>query len=90
MPSLALDGAGSCCGQVEDKNLNGLVERLDEHNENRKEVQEKLHRMCEGWRKEIDEPRKEESDQIEKLSAKEKSILQNALVNSPEDGKTIM
>ena len=33
---------------------------------------------------------KEENDQVEELFVKEKSILQNALVNSPEDGKTIM
>ena len=43
-----------------------------------------------GGKKKLMNPKKKESDQVEELFVKEKSILQNALVNSPEDGKTIM
>ena len=32
-----------------------LRERLEEHDNNRKEVQEMLHMLCEVWRKEIDD-----------------------------------
>ena len=38
-----------------EKVISALVECLESHDTNRKEVQEKLHEICEKWRKEIDD-----------------------------------
>ena len=35
--------------------VKALNDRLDSHDNNRKEVQEMLHSMCEVWKKEIDD-----------------------------------
>ena len=47
----ASDGAGLAADK--EKALKGLAEHLDEHNENRKEIQEKLHMVCEDQRKNL-------------------------------------
>ena len=56
-----------------------LIERLDSHDKNRKEVQEQLHNMCEMWRKEIDDLEDRINSELETKFKEEDSRLQTAL-----------
>ena len=52
--SLTTEDANKACRKEVERVAKALNERLDTHDNNRKEVQDKLHNMCEKWRKEID------------------------------------
>ena len=59
--------------------MKALNERLDSHDNNRKEVQEKLHNICEKWRKEIDDLEDKINSELEAKFKEEDSRLQTAL-----------
>ena len=56
-----------------------LRERLDSHDSNRKEVQEKLHNTCEEWRKQIDELEDKINSELEGKYKEEDNRLQTIL-----------
>ena len=55
--------------------VKALNERLDSHDNNRKEVQEKLHNICEKWRKEIDDLEDKINSELETKFKEEDSRL---------------
>ena len=59
--------------------VNALEDRLERHDNNRKEVQEKLCSICEKWRKEIDELEVRVNNELEAKFKEEDSRLQTAL-----------
>ena len=59
--------------------VKALRECLDSHDNNRKEVQEKLHSMCEVWRKEIDDLEDKINSKLEAKFKEEDSHFQAAL-----------
>ena len=56
-----------------------LEERIGDHDSSRMEVQERLHTLCDGWRKQIDELENGISEALETKSTEEDSRLQEAL-----------
>ena len=58
-----------------------LDKYIGSHDENRKIVQEKLHTICEGWRKQIDELERKVNSELEEKFAKEDNRLQAVLHN---------
>lgn len=56
-----------------------LDKRLDSHDNNRKEVQEKLHSICEGWKKHIDDIEDKINNELEEAFKTEDNRLQAAL-----------
>ena len=61
--------------------VEALNERLDSHNESRKEIQDKLHEMCEGWKKQIDSLEDKINSDLSKAFTEEDRRLQAALNN---------
>ena len=61
--------------------VKALNKRLNSHNENRKEVQDKLLSVCEGWRKEIDDLEDKINSKLEAKFKEEDRCLQAALNN---------
>ena len=59
--------------------VKALNEHLDSHDESRKEVQDKLHSMCEEWKKEIDDLEDKINSELEAKFKEEDSRLQTAL-----------
>ena len=59
--------------------VKALRGRLEEHDNNRKEVQEKLHETCEVWMKEIDDLEEKANNKVEEGYAKESEDLQKVL-----------
>ena len=70
-----------------------MRERLDSHDNNRKEVQDKLRSMCDEWRKEIDGLEDRINSELETKFTEEDSRLQATLsslqtaVSSSEEAK---
>ena len=56
-----------------------LKKHIDSHDNSRKEVQEKLHSICEKWRKEIDDLEDKVNGELEAEFRDEDSRLQAAL-----------
>lgn len=56
-----------------------LAKRLGEHDDSRRAVQEKLHKVCDGLRKRIDDLEKDINEKLEKVFVEEDSGLQSAL-----------
>lgn len=54
---------------------------LDNHDTNRKEVQEQLHGTCEKWKKEIDDLEDKINSELEEKFKEKDSCLQAALSN---------
>ena len=59
--------------------VKALRDRLEEHDNNRKEVQERLCEKCEKWRKEIDNLEEKANNEVEEGYAKESEELLKAL-----------
>ena len=59
--------------------VSALIERLGCHDENRREVQEKLHSVCEKWRKEIDDLEDKINSELEVRFKEEDSRIQAVL-----------
>ena len=66
-----------------EKEVDGVVraleERIDTHDESRRKVQEKLHEICEKWRRQIDELEEGINSEIEAKFKEEDSHLQAVL-----------
>ena len=58
-----------------------LEERIGTHDDNRVEVQEKLHKMCDEWRKQIDLLEDSINEDLEAKFREEENCLQEALSN---------
>ena len=58
-----------------------LRERLDSHNKNRKETQDKLHMLCKEFRDRVNEEETTSSREAEEAFARESNELQTALDN---------
>ena len=61
--------------------VKALSERLESYDNNRKDVQDKLHSMCEVWRKEIDDLEDKINGELEAKFKEEDSRLQAAMNN---------
>ena len=77
--SLTTKDANEVCRKEVERVTKALRERLESHDENRKAIQEKLHRMCEKWRKEIDEQEKKVNCEIEERHSTKIEDIQKAL-----------
>ena len=61
--------------------VNTLEDRIERHDNNRKEVQDKLHNICEKWRKEIDDLEDKINSELDAKFKEEDSRLQAAMNN---------
>ena len=50
--------------------LRALEERIDTHDESRRKVQERLHEVCEKWRKKINELEDRTNSELEERSTR--------------------
>ena len=64
-----------------EKVAKALRERLDSHNKNRKETQDKLHMLCKEFRDRVNEEETTSSREAEEAFARESNELQTALDN---------
>ena len=62
-----------------EKVIRALTSRLESHNKNREEIQDKLHSLCEQYRSQVDESEKEANESLEKRFSSEVDSLQSAL-----------
>ena len=61
--------------------VKALERHIESHDNSRKEVQEKLHTICDRWRKEVDELEDKVSNELEAKFKEEDSCLQSTLNN---------
>ena len=74
------EGVASLTEEVESV-VKALKERLDSHDNSRKEVQSKLHSMCEEWKKQIDSLEGKINNELGKKFREEDNRFQVALHN---------